>query len=401
MSGKAPSLCFVLCFFFAACLECFAQDFGLILNQRALFTGEEEFPDTAEYSGIAAPWFAAPLGNKADLYVSGGFGVQYDGETWKPLPEIYRFEFIYNPFPALRLEAGRVPFGENLSYVAEGLFDGLSLGINIGGGRLSAGFFYTGFLYKKTAFIYLSPQDRADYGDRDVYFASRRFLGGLNWEKTSIFDTPGGLSLSGLCQIDLNGRDLSFHSQYLEAKFTLPLGNAFNTVSGAVIELAEETGRNPYAAFALSLEIQWLLPGALSDMLTLTGRFSSGSQNETLGVFIPVTAKAQGRILRPMLSGIAFAEAAYTARFHRSFSADLSGAYFFRTDETTYAAAGMDASSSSPLLGAEIYGGISWAPFSDLLFSLGGGIFLPGTGKSFLDDAAIKYRVELTAGISL
>jgi hypothetical protein len=42
-----------------------------------------------------------------------------------------------------------------------------------------------------------------------------------------------------------------------------------------------------------------------------------------------------------------------------------------------------------------------WAFFSDVLFSLGGGVFLPQTGKVFSGNAHIKYRVELTAGISL
>jgi hypothetical protein len=379
---------------------CFPQNFGVILDQKLLFTDGEGSSGTTEYTGTVIPWFSAPLGNKADLYVSGGLSARYEDEEWKALPEIYRFECIFNPLPNLRLEVGRVPFRESLSYVAAGLFDGLSAGLNAGGGRLSGGLFYTGLLYKKSAYIYMSPEDRIDFSDQDVYFASRRILGGINWEKTSIFDTRSGLSLSGLCQFDLNGNDSDFHSQYLEAKITVPLGAAFNTVSGAVLELAEETGRD-YAAFAFSTEVQWLLPTAVSDMVTLSGRFSSGDWEEELGTFIPVTAEAQGKVLRPMLSGIALVEASYTARLHRSFSADISGAYLFRTDKTTYAAPDMDAASSSPLLGAEIYGGLSWTPFSDVLLSLGAGIFLPQTGRFFLDEAEPKYRVELAASISL
>jgi hypothetical protein len=135
--------------------------------------------------------------------------------------------------------------------------------------------------------------------------------------------------------------------------------------------------------------------------LTVTGRFASGAWNGGLGVFIPITAKAQGKVLRPMLSGIALAEAAYSARLHRSFSATVSAAYFFRTDQTTYAAPGMDARSASPLLGGELYGELSWAPFSDVLFSLGGGVFLPQTGNVFSGGAAPKYSVEAAALISL
>ncbi|MDR1970948.1 MAG: hypothetical protein LBQ46_03410, partial [Treponema sp.] len=82
-------------------------------------------------------------------------------------------------------------------------------------------------------------------------------------------------------------------------------------------------------------------------------------------------------------------------------SAAVSGAYFFRTDKITYTAPDLDTLSDSPLLGAEIYGGLSWVPFHDTLFSLGGGLFLPQTGKVFADNARIKYRLELTASVSL
>jgi hypothetical protein len=380
---------------------CFPQDFGFMLNQKALFSGGEQDSGANEYTGTLIPWFAAPLGNRADLYVSGGLSAQYDDKEWKPLPEIYRFEFIYNPSPDLRLEFGRVPFRESLSAVMSGLFDGVASGLNIGGGRLNAGLFYTGFLYKKTAHIYMNPQDRRDYNDEDVYFASRRLVAGLYWEKTSVFDTGSSLALGGIGQFDLNDTDARFHSQYLEAQFTLPLTAHFNTVSGAVIELVEETGKNPYAAFALLAELQWLLPTAISDVLTISGRFSSGAWNDGLGVFIPLTAEAQGKVLRPMFSGIAFVETTYTARLHHSFSTTISGAYLFRTDKTTYTTSDMDAGSASPFMGGEIYGGLSWAPFSDVLVSLGGGVFLPQTGKVFSGNAQVRYRAELAAGISL
>jgi hypothetical protein len=388
-------------FFLVILPLCFPQDFGLILNQKASLSEGEQGPAINEYAGAVIPWFAAPLGDRADLYLSGGIGPQYDDAEWKPLPEIYRFEFIWNPLPDMRLEFGRIPFRESLSAVMTGLFDGAAAGLNLGGGRLNAGLFYTGLLYKKTAHIYMNLRDRSGYYDKDVYFASRRFAAGLNWEKTSVFDTGNSLTLSGIFQFDLNDTDARIHSQYLEAVFALPLGAYFNTVSGAVLELAEESGKDPYAAFALSTELQCLLPGAVSDVLTVTGRFSSGAWNDRIGVYIPLTAEAQGNVLRPMLSGIALAETAYSARFHRSFSTTVSAAYFFRTDKTTYAASDMDAGSASPFLGGEIYGSLSWAPFSDVLFSLGGGVFLPRTGKVFSDNAKVKYRVELTAGISL
>ena len=66
----------------------------------------------------------------------------------------------------------------------------------------------------------------------------------------------------------------------------------------------------------------------------------------------------------------------------------------------SFSASGLDTNSESPLLGGEVFLGLSWAPFSDLVFTLGGGLFFPQMGKAFLDDADIKYRVGLTADIS-
>jgi hypothetical protein len=381
--------------------ECFAGDFGLVINQNPLFTDGELSSGTTEYAGTFIPWFAAPLGGKADLYLSGGLSIRYDNKEWKPLLEIYRSEVIWYPCPDLRLDIGRGSFKKRPAWVAAGLFDGISAELNLAGGaRLGGGLYYTGLLYKKAAYIYMSPGDQKIFSNPDQYFASRRFLARLDWEKTSLFNTRSDLSLSGLCQFDLNGNDTRIHSQYLEAAFTMPLGAAFNTVSGFVFETAQETGRT-YAAFAAGAEVQWMLPGSLPDMFTLTGRFSSGNRKKEWGPFIPLSAEAQGRVLRPMLSGIALLEAAYTARFYQFLSADISAAYYFRTDRTTYSGPGIDTASSSPLLGAEIYGGLSWAPYSDVLLSIGGGVFLPRTGKVFFAETKTKYRIELTAGISL
>ena len=386
---------FLLC----AALPVFSQDFGLVLNQKAELTDGEKPYGAIEYTGTALPWFSAPLGDKADLYLSGGISALYADEEWKPLPEIHRFELTYNPRPGLRLEMGRLPF-RGSSYTMAGLFDGVSFTLNTGGGRLSGGVFYTGLLYKKSAYIVMSPEDRVGYTGKDEYFASRRLAAGINWECTGIFNTRNTLSVSGAAQFDLNGGDTLFHSQYLEAKLGVPLGGRVNIEFGGVIELAEETDKSLYTAFAGSTEIQWMLPTALQDRLSFTGWFSSGSWNDGIGAFIPLTMQARGKVLRPECSGIALLETTYTFRLHPSLAADLSGAYYFRTDTETFYHAGMDPLSNSPLLGGEVYGGLTWAPFSDVLISAGGGVFFPRTGKAFADNAGLIYRASLSASIS-
>jgi hypothetical protein len=399
-ASQRTGIIFLSVFFFFTVPEGFAQDFGLVLNQKAELTDGEKPYGAVEYTGTALPWFAAPLGDKADLYLSGGFSAEYLDEEWKPLPEIHRFELTYNPRPGLRFEIGRLPV-RGSSCVMVGLFDGASFRLNTGGGRLSGGVFYTGLLYKKSAYIVMKAEDRTDYDDRDGYFASRRLAAGINWERTGIFHTRNTLSVSGAAQFDLNGNDTFFHSQYFEAKLGAPLGGRVNAGFGGLIELAEETDKSLYTAFAGSAEIQWMLPTALQDRFCFTGWFSSGTWNDRVGVFIPLTMQTRGKILRPEFSGVALLEAAYTVRLHPRFAADVSGAYYFRTDTVTFYHPDIDPLSASPLLGGEVYGSLTWMPFSDVVIFAGGGVFFPRTGKAFSDDAGLIYHVSLAASISL
>ncbi|MDR1388682.1 MAG: hypothetical protein LBJ31_01715 [Treponema sp.] len=401
--GSTFSLLLCGLLFFAA-LPVFAQDFGLVVRQNAVIGDDDG--SYVEYTGTVLPWFAAPLGDNADLYLSGGLSAEYVDEEWRPLPEINRFELSYDPRPGLRIEAGRLPFRET-SAVMAGLFDGLSFRLNAGGGRLTGGVFYTGLLYKKAAHIIMIPEDRAAYNDRDEYFASRRLAANIHWEKTGIFNTRNTLSLLAAVQFDLNGDDTVFHSQYLEAKAGIPLGGRVNAELGGVLELVETdepddaagSSKSSYTAFALSTHITWLLPTALEDRLSAGGRFFSGRRNDQ-GPFIPLTLQTRGRVLRPEPLGIALLETVYTAGLSSGLSADLCGTYYFRTDRETFQHPGIDSLSRSPLLGGEVYGGLTWMPFSEVLLSAGGGVFLPRTGNVFTSDAALIYRVELGLSIS-
>jgi hypothetical protein len=383
-------------------ISLYAQDFGLMIRQTPMWTGEgtsNSDANTFSYAATAIPWFAAPLGEKADLYLSGGITAELENDQWKPVPDVYRFEFIYNPTPDIGIEVGRVPFKENLSYVFSGLFDGAAARFNLAGGWLNAGIFYTGLLQKKAAYIVMGEQDRQNYYDRDVYFSSRRLVFGVNWEKTSVFATRMTLSLSGLGQFDLNDKPTKLHSQYIEGRLDIPLGNSLSAQAGGVFELIEHD-QLVYAAFALSTDLRWMTPTPWRDAVTVRGRLSSGNWNDTLVAFLPVTSQGQGKVLRPELSAIALVQASYTARLHDTFSTDLSVIYFFKTDETSYTIPGVEDFSRSPLLGGELYGSLIWAPVSDFSLSAGGGAFFPQWGKYFKKHGEINYVITLEAVFS-
>ncbi|MDR2618898.1 MAG: hypothetical protein LBC62_08520 [Treponema sp.] len=399
----------------AAALLCawtaFSQDYGLTLRSLLVLSNGDKPYGNFDYTGSAVPWFSAPLGTQGDLYLSGGISAVYSDSEWKAVPEVYRFEASYRFGSGMSLEAGRLSYRDPLNMVMNGLFDGIAFNAGLGNTRLSAGAFYTGLLYKKTAYITMSPGDYDDYSDQDVYFASRRLVFSLAWEIPDLFDTEGILNLGLTGQFDLNDPEdllpadeidggVKIHSQYASAKFTLPFLNYFNAELKALLGITEETGLDPGLCFAFSGGAAWLPPGALNDRLSLNAALSSGARGSTARAFLSINTIGQGKVLRPKLSGLALVEGAYNARLHQSLSAEVSAAYFFRTDTHTYGDSELDKTSLSPLLGGEVYGSLNWAPVSDISFILGGGAFFPQLGKSFATDASLRWRVSLETTLS-
>jgi hypothetical protein len=199
-------------------------------------------------------------------------------------------------------------------------------------------------------------------------------------------------------QIDGDGK---IHSQYALAGWTLPFLNYFNAELGTLLGIIEEDDRRPGISFAASGALAWLPPGGVNDRLSLHLVFSSGTWNDTVRAFLPINTIAQGKVLRPKLSGLALAGGDYAARLRKSLSVEVSTAYFFRTDSHTYSDPGLDGASRSPLLGGEVYGGLVWAPVSDISFTLGGGAFFPQWGRAFAADTPTRWRVSLETIFSL
>jgi len=238
--------------------------------------------------------------------------------------------------------------------------------------------------------------------NNDIYFAPGRLAGGVNWVKTSIFDSETSLWLGGLFQMDMNfDSAVKVNSQYLAAKVVNPLNEKTNIEYGLIAEMIEETDRDFRFAFAASVDMQWLSSGKNPGIFSLGGRFSSGEWFEGITAFTPLTGVSQGKVLRPNLSGIALVQVEYFSRLNRGLFLELFAAYLFRTDTVFYGAPGINYKSDSPLLGPEIYVNLSWSPLSDLFFSAGGGLFFPELGDVFGASAGIKYRLEITAGISI
>jgi hypothetical protein len=384
-----------------------AYDFGLEIQQKPEFTNTGA-DDSGEinYTGSYSPWFSSEAGRTAKFYLSAKISTVYEFGEWKPgnmpvLPELGRSEFLWRPetsgfISSINVEAGRVPFQDPLGIIAVGLFDGFTGNAALGQARLSVGAFYTGLLYKETAGIVMTASDAT--ADEDSYFASRRLLFSIGMESPAL--TPqSSLAMNAFLQFDLNNDVTSLDTQYLSAKYTfLPL-EILSLTGAVVLGLAEDQDSNTYAHFVLAAGADWEVPGALRDMLQGEIRWASGAVDKNITAFTPVTGIPQGQIIDLNLSGLMTFKGKYITRFHENFSALAEGTYFIRTDDGETLSG--YPRSSNHLFGGELYGALSWAPVSDLMATLGGGAFFPGTGNVFASGSPVWWKVSAELVLSL
>jgi hypothetical protein len=316
---------------------------------------------------------------------------------------LYHTEFTWRPREDQYLGIGRLYYSDPLGFIAEGFFDGAAWSGPLGNGALSLGAYYTGLLYKKTAYITVTDDDetsyssKLDYGDfSGTYFAPKRALGAAGYSIIILDDLRLNFALLG--QFDLNGNEKTYSSEYLVARALYPLGD-FVFEAGGTVEIIEASGEDMLYGLAGVLGASWKLPGALQDQLSLRGRYASGhSENSSLAEFRPLTTEAAGKVLRAKFSGLTIIEADYLARLHKTFSLDISAAYFVQNDLGTYK--GYFASATNYLVGAEAYAQFIWSPVSDLRCSLGGGAFLPSLGNTSPDSKPL-WRINLNITTTL
>ena len=381
-----------------------AYDLGVLLDQSAGVGGIKD-DSSFDYSAALIPRFSTLLGDAGDIFVSAGVTASYEQENFTFVTELLRSEITWR-FDGLRVKAGRLSYADPLNFVVDGLFDGAQVLYDTTMGIFSAGAWYTGLLYKKTAKITITGEDtlsyysKLDYGDfADTYFASRRMLMAVGWEHPSLAELVRlKCALTG--QFDLNGYDTPYHSQYATLRAGIPVQRLVFELGGAIqiAQAADEFG----VGLAGELGVSWLPPTAFQSQLSLNGRFTSGNAESGSGIaFVPVTTRDQGSVLKAKLSGISVLSADYTARILQSFSSSLAASYFVRSDLGTYK--GYPASAATEdgyLLGGELFARVIWSPASDVRLSAGGGFFAPALGN-VAPDAAPQWRIELGLVLAL
>ena len=386
---------FFLLFSLIPCYFSFGQDFGLILDQKAGFSGNGD-ESVFDYSGILVPRFSTYWGDGNSLYVSAGVRADYLNKEWAIVPELLRTE-VFMRFGNGALKAGRMQYADPLGYIAAGLFDGARFGYDTSVGSFGIGAWYTGFLYKKRTEIamnakeLLSSERKVDYADfADSYFAPRRFLAALDWRHQSLAELFM-VNAALLGQFDLTGEAL--HSQYLTGTISMPY-RAFIFKVGGGLELIQDSGDSGLA-FAAELDAIWALPFSVQSRLEFLARYGSG-HNGSVKAFLTLTTESQGFVLKADHSGITLLSLDYAVRLHETCSLSLSSSYFIRNDKETLAGFGSDGN----LLGNEFLASVIWSPLSDMRFNLGAGLFLPSMGN-VAPDAKALWRIEANAIISI
>ena len=377
-----------------------AKDMGLTLDQSGAY---EAVGSTGNflYTGTLFPWFSAPLTSNIDLYISAGATVDYENETLSVLPELLRTELEFR-WENAALQVGRMYYADTLGFIVEGLFDGARITADTSWGVWGLGAWYTGLLYKKSAHITITQDELSAYYAKleytdfwDTYFAPRRLVAALDWEDPG-FWKQASLRFSLIGQFDLTGSEALHHTQYLAGRFNIPAGSFVFDLGGCV-ELHERSERFQ-VSFAGELGIGWFLPTKIQDRLMVTGRLSSGSINNDVVAFVPVTTESQGNVLKAKLSGLSMVSLDYTARLHQTLSINISSSYFILSDKITYV--GMPGERDGFFLGNEFYGILIWSPVSDLQIKAGGGAFLPSLGNAD-PHGDVQWRIELGAVLAI
>jgi hypothetical protein len=389
-------LLYFLCFFLIAPL--WAVDFGLVLDLTP-GAGDYGAGGKFDFSGILIPRLSIPLGDTGEVFISAGARVDYQNEAWSVIPELLRTEFSMR-FNDMELKLGRTQYADPLGFIADGLFDGARISLDTAEfGSFSLGAWYTGLLSKNRIKITMTSEEFAsfytemDYSNfADTYFAPSRMIASLAWEHPGLWEIVRAKA-AFISQSDLG--DSGLHSQYLAVKFTAP-AKAFVFDLGGCLELIENGGETGLG-MAGEIGVSCNLSNRIEDRLSFTGRFSSGTlEDSVVTTFLPITTASQGDVLKAKLSGLSMLSLDYLARLHETLSAGISSSYFIRSDLATYQNYG----SEGYWLGDELFGRLIWSPVSDVQINLGGGVFLPALGDVSPKSSPL-WRAEINVILAL
>ena len=370
-----------------------AFDFGLALHNEAEAAG-----GAFENKLRAEPWFNAFFSDKMTLFLAFSFTSLNDTGGWSAIPEARRAAFFFTPARSFFLKAGRFSYTDATAFIADGIFDGLSASLFFSKVRISASAFYTGLLYKETAKILMSAQDRADYLDKANYYAPKKAFGALEIRFQDLFDYRASFTFEAIGLVDLV-KESALNTQYFSASALLAPSASFRFDMRQVTGLAWKEGAAAIqSALVLRLDAfpAW---SPIDDRITLRYGWSSGPGDTEFGRFLPITQIEQGSVFCAPLSNLSLAGLSYTVKTARLIEAELAFTAFFRTSFELPLLEKEDRTDGSAL-GQEIYASVACKPLADVSFRAGFGVFFPN--KTLYHDTDINlWKLKLSLELCL
>ncbi len=425
----------------------FGIDFGLNVDEAVMY-------ETAGVAGITnnlktTLW--TYIGNSPQTvlnaritYTHQAFGLVDDsGEAPRAADFPYMFDvekltFGFN-YPDGRIVLGRYMLTEPTRSIVTHKVDGISLRYSLPALSFSADLGYTGLLWKNASAISPSLMDIYYAGQDEVVLGSPRVIGVFSLRPPVVFGQT--LRIGAIVQEDLRrSEDLMeegdatkqpgmaglLDTQYLFAHLSGPvLPILYYTAFGAygtgrsLSYIDDAYGYSDISSFLLGGRAQFFLKNLAFSLIQMKFQYGSGDEDATsfwesnaqgnLETFISLTGASSGIAFRPQPGNIILGELSYSIKPGASSTVELfrtlqiigKGIVFFRPKMGYISEAGVPKDATERYLGSEVDVLVNARPFSDLGFSLAGGVFFPS--GAFVTETGEREtpRITLRATMSL
>ena len=408
MMKKITALLFFLIF---AVMAVSAADFGVTVdaNYSLPFTAGEAFDINLQiYSVKSALWANGSFNEDMSLELQGSYTLT---ESRVFFMELDQFQFngkYYIPGETegiMNIKMGRLPFSDFSGKVFGHTGDGMS--ISLGYPSVSATIFgaFTGALQMPSNAIMMTASDVASTAVDPVPFwgppGVPRIVEGITFTFPEIVGQQN-LIISGIFQQDLRWQENlveggnRLNTYYAGVGFMGPIpgvASLFYSLYG--YGNTGSYGENIVLAFLAGTSVNYLIPTFMSSRISLDFLYSSGDadhqnfyEGNTAGystAFIPITGAPAGLVFTDQQTNLFYISGSYSLKPFSGGSIEplrntlflLKPTAFFRSTAGPVQAGGVTAGETGLYLGTEIDLSIMARFFSDLGFSINGGVYIP------------------------
>ncbi len=351
--------------------------------------------------------------------------------------DIDELAFGFN-YPSGRVILGRYLMTEPTGAIFTHKVDGISLRYSVPLVNFAFDFGFTGLLWKNVSAVSPSLIDAYFAQEEEVFLGSPRVIGALTVTPAPIFRQS--LRVGAIVQEDTRTRtgvisegELAkqpglgglLDTQYLFLHISGPIlpilyySTYFSYGVGRSLSYINDVyGYSNISSFLAGAKVQLFLQEIAFSLVEMRLLFGSGDSDATsfwesntagyLQTFVSLTGSPSGIVFSPDPGNIILGELSYSMKPAASASVELlkslqiaaTGLVFFRSTTGFISEPGIPAESTEQYLGSEVDLSINSRPFSDLGFSVAGGIFFPSAAFTTDDVAAPEVSLRATVSMS-